>query len=277
MKTFQEFIELAESSRSEKGKRRLSPRGPKKPENSYWGKESQRQVSNLSALRRAGFRGKPSSLSRTQYDDHYHTSSPHHSTNVSSFKSQIDMALADMEPKKKMSNKGDSVVPTSKRVRQARNIRRALGGSRTSKPVHDISIHSDDDIENYGKNDSHKLITRGKSFKKELSGVRDAIIDAGGKSGDIVTATPTALMPGEDKKKGAKKRANIYQKEFKTKKPDRKTGLMVGRLSESKARQDIESSRYEDDVYRTTQQRINDPRLRKLRRFFNREIGRYTV
>ncbi len=48
-------------------------------------------------------------------------------------------------------------------------------------------------------------------------------------------------------------------------------------MIESKVRQDIESTRHEDDVYRTTQQRINDPRLRKLRRFFNREIGRYTV
>lgn len=47
--------------------------------------------------------------------------------------------------------------------------------------------------------------------------------------------------------------------------------------TESKAAQDIESSRYEDDVYRTTQQKLADPRLRKLRRFFNREVGRYTV
>ena len=47
--------------------------------------------------------------------------------------------------------------------------------------------------------------------------------------------------------------------------------------TESKARQDNESSRYEDDTYRTTQQKLNDPRLRKLRRFFNREVGRYTV
>jgi hypothetical protein len=48
-------------------------------------------------------------------------------------------------------------------------------------------------------------------------------------------------------------------------------------MIESKVRQDIESSRYEDDNYRTTQQKLLDPRLRKLRRFFNREIGRYTV
>ena len=48
-------------------------------------------------------------------------------------------------------------------------------------------------------------------------------------------------------------------------------------MIESKVRQDIESSRYEDDNYRTTQQKLLDPRLRKLRRFFNREVGRYTV
>jgi len=47
--------------------------------------------------------------------------------------------------------------------------------------------------------------------------------------------------------------------------------------TESKVRQDIESSKYEDDIYRTTQQKLADPRLRKLRRFFNREVGRYTV
>jgi len=46
---------------------------------------------------------------------------------------------------------------------------------------------------------------------------------------------------------------------------------------ESKARQDVESSRYEDNTYRSTKEKINDPRLKKLRRFFNRELGRYTV
>lgn len=46
---------------------------------------------------------------------------------------------------------------------------------------------------------------------------------------------------------------------------------------ESKVRQDLESSRYEDDTYRTTKEKINDPRLRKLRVLLNREKGRYTV
>lgn len=47
--------------------------------------------------------------------------------------------------------------------------------------------------------------------------------------------------------------------------------------TESKVRQDIESSKYEDDTYQTVQQKLLNPRLRKLRRFFNREVGRYTV
>lgn len=48
-------------------------------------------------------------------------------------------------------------------------------------------------------------------------------------------------------------------------------------MIESKVRQDIESSKYEDDTYQTVQQKLSNPRLRKLRRFFNREVGRYTV
>ena len=48
-------------------------------------------------------------------------------------------------------------------------------------------------------------------------------------------------------------------------------------VSENKVRQDIESSRYEDDTYRTTKEKIANPRLRKLRILLNRELGRYTV
>jgi len=55
------------------------------------------------------------------------------------------------------------------------------------------------------------------------------------------------------------------------------THIRNPQVSESKARQDIESSRYEDDVYRTTQQKLANPRLRRLRILLNRELGRHTV
>lgn len=48
-------------------------------------------------------------------------------------------------------------------------------------------------------------------------------------------------------------------------------------IKESKIVKDYESVRQEDDVYQTVQQKLANPRLRKLRRYLNREVGRYTV
>lgn len=47
--------------------------------------------------------------------------------------------------------------------------------------------------------------------------------------------------------------------------------------TESAQRKEYEETRHEDDTYQTVQQKLQNPRLRKLRRFFNREQGRYTV
>jgi|DEB0MinimDraft_6_1074348.scaffolds.fasta_scaffold00355_36 hypothetical protein len=46
---------------------------------------------------------------------------------------------------------------------------------------------------------------------------------------------------------------------------------------ESVQRKKYEETRREDDLYQTVQQKLTNPRLRKLRRFLNREQGRYTV
>jgi hypothetical protein len=46
---------------------------------------------------------------------------------------------------------------------------------------------------------------------------------------------------------------------------------------ESAQRKEYEEIRHEDDFYQTTTQKLQNPRLRKLRRFLNREVGRYTV
>jgi len=48
-------------------------------------------------------------------------------------------------------------------------------------------------------------------------------------------------------------------------------------IKESKIVKDYESVRQEDDIYQTVQQKLANPRLRKLRRYLNREVGRYTV
>ncbi len=42
-------------------------------------------------------------------------------------------------------------------------------------------------------------------------------------------------------------------------------------------RKQYELTRHEDDSYQTPIQRLQNPRLRKLRRYLNREVGKYTV
>lgn len=46
---------------------------------------------------------------------------------------------------------------------------------------------------------------------------------------------------------------------------------------ESAQKKEYEETRHEDDTYQTVQQKLQNPRLTKLRRLLNREQGRYTV
>lgn len=42
-------------------------------------------------------------------------------------------------------------------------------------------------------------------------------------------------------------------------------------------RKQYELTRHEDDSYQTSSEKLQNPRLRKLRKYFNREVGKYTV
>ena len=48
-------------------------------------------------------------------------------------------------------------------------------------------------------------------------------------------------------------------------------------LEDVAKRKTYELTRHEDDMYQTPAQKLQNPRLRKLRIMFNREIKRYTV
>lgn len=50
-------------------------------------------------------------------------------------------------------------------------------------------------------------------------------------------------------------------------------------VKENDQRQEYEQTRREDNIVpqQSTIQKLNNPRLRKLRKYFNRELGRYTV
>lgn len=222
MITFKEFLELAESSMGERGKRRLSPKGPKA--NKYSRSKQRSDTSDKVALKKAGFK-------RSSSHDHYpsdsvSSSSDHHDTNVATYRNQSDYAKSEAPSKKRF---GKKVRKTADRVKSLKALRKQMGGDRTAKQVHDVSIHSKDD-EGIRKNDPKKLVSRGKSFKKEVRSVPKSLKNAGAKPKDIVTSTPSGIMPGENRKEGAKKRDKIYAKELGSK-MNPKTGKTMGRVS----------------------------------------------
>jgi hypothetical protein len=217
MITFQQFLELAESSTPERGKRRLAPHGPLK--NKYSRGKQKEDTTNKAALKKAGFKRSPSKDPYPQ--DNEVSSSKHHTTGVATYKSQSDYAVDNIPKKKRF---GRKPRPTAELVRRAKAIRKQMGGDRTSKQVHDVSISAKDDTP---KNSSKELISRGKSFKKEVRAVPDTLKKVGAKAGDKVTSTPQGVMPGEDRKEGAKKRDKIYTKELGSK-MNPKTGKTMG-------------------------------------------------
>jgi hypothetical protein len=218
MITFREFLELAESSTGESGRRRLAPKGPLK--NKYSRGRQREDTTNKAALKKAGFRRSPSKDPYPQGNGV--SSSKHHATGVETYKNQSDYAVDNIPKKKRF---GRKPRPTAEIVQKAKALRKQLGGDRTSKPVHDVSIMSDN--ETVSKNDPKQLISRGKSFKKELRAVPDTLKKVGAKPGDKVTSTPQGVMPGENPKEGAKKRDKIYTKELGSK-MNPKTGKTMG-------------------------------------------------
>ncbi len=217
MITFREFLELAESSTGESGKRRLASKGPLK--NKFSRGRQKEDTSNKAALKKAGFKRSPSKDPYPQ--DNEVQSSDHHTTGVATYKKQSDYAADNMPKKKRF---GRKPRPTAERVRQAKALRKQMGGDRTSRQVHDVSISTKDATP---KNSSKELISRGKSFKKELRAVPDTLKKVGAEPGDKVTSTPQGVMPGENKKEGAKKRDKIYTKELGAK-MNPKTGKTMG-------------------------------------------------
>jgi len=229
MITFKEFLELAESSTPERGRRRLASRGTSG--SSAERLRQRRNTSDRVALKKAGFK-RPASGKDSVGDES--TRSAHHYTTVDTDANQSDFALRNTYHKNlrtgkfvtRRGGKVDKVTPTSKRVSHLKTLRKQLGGDRTSKPVHNVGVYTDDD---YRKNDPDKLPQRQTSFKKELRGGKDALKHAGAKPGDKVAFTPSAVRGDEDPKKGKQKRDSIYTRQFKAK-MNKKTGITTGTM-----------------------------------------------
>ena len=224
MITFQKFMELCESSSPERGRRRLASQGPFKNKFSR-GRQRQRTVDKV-ALKKAGFKTPPTKDSFPQ-QDYQASSSKYHATNVETFKNQSDYASNNLPSKRVSSRGGEKPRPTQERVIKARALRKQLGGDRTPKPVHDVSIHSQGI--RHRKNDPDNLISRAKSFTGEVRAVPDTLKKAGAKPGDKGSATPQGVLSGENREQGAKKRDKIYTKALGSK-MNPKTGRTIGNV-----------------------------------------------
>ena len=223
MKTFQEFIELAESSLPERGRRRVSSRGPST--NKWIRLDDRRNASDRVVLKKAGFKRKHSN-EHPVVDASY--GSTDHETEITTDKNQSTYVMGHISNKSLTSGHGRSKVKsTASRVRQAKALRKQLGGDRTPKKVHDVAILS---RSAYGKNDPEDLISRGKSFRRELENLpRTLRVIGRAKPGDKVTATPAAVMSGENPITGRNKRDRMYTKIFGTK-MNKKTGKTIGTM-----------------------------------------------
>jgi len=230
MITFRECLELAESSTGESGRKRLPSRGPSS--NKETRDRNKENVSRRAALKKAGFKHSPDDHDRQKIE--VPSSSDHHFTSIKTHRNQSDFA------KNQLFNKSEfgKVERTLSRVKELKAIRKQLGGDRTSKPVHDVSIFSKKSTTT--KNDPKELISRGKSFKNELKAVPDSIKKSGGKAGDKVAGRPLEIqkmpntMSAREKRKlktkGAKKRGKMYHQELGGSETNPRTRLNVGNL-----------------------------------------------
>lgn len=86
-----------------------------------------------------------------------------------------------------------------------------MGGDRTPRKVHRVDVGAND--ETIEKDNPKNLISRGKSFHKELPSAANKAKEKANK-GDIILVGAGGEMPGEDWEEGARKRMKIYNKRF---------------------------------------------------------------
>jgi hypothetical protein len=213
MISFTEFLELCESSTGESGRRRVSSRGP--AANMSDRNKQKQDNSNRAALSKAGFSrsSKPITGKGGRKIKWTETStSSHHSTETATHANQSDYAASKIG---NLGPKGNK--PTSKRALKAKQVRKQLGGDRTSRPVHDVSVNKKRTYDD----DNSSTMTKGRSFRKEVTkGVSDNLKKAGAKSGDIVTSTPTSDS-----------RSRMYGKTHNTN-TSKRTGVSINRIRE---------------------------------------------
>jgi len=170
----------------ERGIRRLYPRGPGKDHFSYEENKRRQNISDRTALKRAGYKRHPKSLSQIKFKKGHHTFSEYHYTRVMIYSDLSDYVVRILRVKTPISG---GVTPTWKRSLHAKQIKRKVGGDRTERKVYSLRVKIKEDVDT----SSASLMDIGRSFNREsFIGCPETSKLYGIRPGHLLVGTPTS-------------------------------------------------------------------------------------
>jgi len=166
--------------------RLLYPRGPGKDYFSYEENKRRQNISDRTALKRAGYKRHPKSLSQIKFKKGRHTFSDYHYTRVIIYSDLSDYVTRILKVKTPIQG---GVTPTWKRSLHAKRVKRKVGGDRTERKVYNLTVRSKQDITAVGVS----LMALGRSFHREIFiGCPETMKIYDVKPGYLLTSRPTS-------------------------------------------------------------------------------------
>ena len=166
--------------------RLLYPRGPGKDHFSYEENKRRQNISDRTALKRAGYKRHPKSLSQIKFKKGHHTFSDYHYTRVIIYSDLSDYVTRILKVKTPIQG---GVTPTWKRSLHAKRVKRKVGGDRTERKVYNLTVRSKQDITAVGVS----LMALGRSFHREIFiGCPETMKIYDVKPGYLLTSRPTS-------------------------------------------------------------------------------------
>jgi len=166
--------------------RLLYPRGPGKEHFSYEENKRRQNISDRTALKRAGYKRHPKSLSQIKFKKGRHTFSDYHYTRVIIYSDLSDYVTRILKVKTPIQG---GVTPTWKRSLYAKQVKRKVGGDRTERKVYNLTVRLQEDATTVGVS----LMTLGRSFHREIFiGCPETMKIYDVKPGYLLTSRPTS-------------------------------------------------------------------------------------
>jgi len=166
--------------------RLLYPRGPGKDYFSYEENKRRQNISDRTALKRAGYKRHPKSLSQIKFKKGRHTFSDYHYTRVIIYSDLSDYVTRILKVKTPIQG---GVTPTWKRSLHAKQVKRKVGGDRTERKVYNLTVRLKEDATTVGVS----LMALGRSFHREIFiGCPETMKIYDVKPGYLLTSRPTS-------------------------------------------------------------------------------------